>query len=78
MMVADDAVRLPKVAPPTALRIPVMVEEPVTERSEVVADIVLMPAKLEVEDAEMPCVKRMRVEVELAERPKVLLPVVQS
>ena len=64
----------PNVAPPTALSWPAMVEEPVTERTEVVALKVEMPAKCEVEDALMELVKRMAVEVEFALRPKVLAP----
>jgi hypothetical protein len=43
-----------------------MVDEEMLENTVVVAEMVEIPAKREVEEAEIPAVKRMRVEVELA------------
>ena len=56
--------------PLTALRIPPMVEEEVTERSVVVAEIVEIPAKREVLDAKIPMRAQMAVEVAEVEVPK--------
>ena len=71
--------RLPKSALPPTLSTPPMVEEEVTESTEVVAEIVLMPANWLVDDALIPWVKRIRVEVELTgEKPKEEAPEVKS
>ena len=73
LIVAFDAVREPKVAPPTALSWPVMVEEPVTERSEVVAEIAMISEKREVEDAKMPLCAKIGVEVAEVLTPKLVV-----
>ena len=53
-VVVPNPTVLPKIVAPLALNVPEMVEEPVTERSEVVAEIVLIPANWLVDDAEIP------------------------
>src|SRR5579872_5075842 len=67
------AVREPSVAPPTALSWPAMVEEDVTERSEVVAESVLMPVNWEVVEAWIPFVKSIVVEVAFTPTPKLVV-----
>jgi hypothetical protein len=72
MVEEPEAKSVPKVAPPTALSCPAMVEDDVTERRLVVAEMVLIPVNCEVEDAWIPLVKLMIVEVELTPTPKLL------
>ena len=65
-----EKLAVPKVAPPTALNCPAMVEDEVTVRSVVDAEMVEISENLEVEEAKMPAVKLMMVEVELTPTPK--------
>ena len=58
--------------PLTAFRIPPMVEEEVTERSVVVAEIVEIPAKREVLEAKIPMRAQRAVEVAEVEVPKLV------
>ena len=68
--VLAPAVRFPKVAPPTAFSCPAMVVEPVESKLVVVAEMVEMPAKREVEEAKRPLCAKSAVEVAEVLTPK--------
>ena len=50
-----EVVRVPNCAPPTALKMPAMVVEPIESRLVVVAETKSAPVKCEVEEAKIPC-----------------------
>ena len=68
--VVAPAVRVPSVAPPTALNCPAIVLDEVTERSVVVAEMVLIPANCDVDEAKMPLCAQIGVEVAEVLTPK--------
>jgi hypothetical protein len=63
VVVALIPVTFPNVAPPTALSWPAMVEDEVTERSVVDAEMVEISAKRDVDEAKIPLCAKIGVEV---------------
>ncbi len=65
-----EIVEAPPTMPPVAFKSPAMVEEPVERKFVVVAEIVLMPANCEVDDAKMPPRAQSGVVVAAVDTPK--------